>query len=285
MRTGDKPPLYRFLSYRDWLRDWYTAQKETDRRFSYRLFARRAGVRSPSLLKEVIDGKRNLTAQTLEGFIRACRLTHDEAAFFSDLVAFDQAATDAERNEAWERIAARRRFQQARPVEGAMVAYLSHWFIPATRELALRKDFQASPEWVAARLRPRVRVTQAAHALDALRTLGMLVEDADGSVRPTDVSVSTPHEIAGLAANNYHREMLERARDAIEEVHADERHLAGATVAIPTDLVPRLKEEVGHAVRRLMHLCDEQADQAERVYQLHVALVPLSSHPDREEGT
>jgi uncharacterized protein (TIGR02147 family) len=282
MNAGPKPDLYRYLSYRDWLRDWAAAQKEVDRRFSARLFARRAGVRSPSLLKEVIDGKRNLTPATLEGFVAACRLTHEEAGFFADLVAFDQAEGDEDRNEAWERIAARRRFQEARPLEGAMVAYLSNWFIPATRELALRPDFEADPDWVSARLRPKIRTTQARQALDTLITLGMLAEDEAGALRPVDVSVSTPHEVAGLAAHNYHRQMLTRVAEAIETVDPEHRHLAGATVAIPVDLVPRLKEELGNAARRLMHLCDEQVDRAEQVYQLHLSIVPLSTRPDEE---
>lgn len=282
MKTGPKPDLYRYLSYRDWLRDWFDAQKQADRRFSHRLFARRAGVRSPSLLSEVISGKRNLTAATLEGFVQACRLTHREAGFFADLVAFDQADTDDARNEAWERIAARRRFQEARPLEGAMVAYLSNWFIPATRELALLPGFEADPAWVARTLRPAITEAQARDALHTLTTLGMLAPDAGGVLRPVDVSVSTPHEVSGLAAHNYHRQMLQRASEGIEAFDPDERHLAGATVAIPVDLVDRLKEELGHAARRLMHLCDEQADRAERVYQLHLSLVPLSAAPDEE---
>lgn len=276
MRPGSTPDLHRYLSYRDWLRDWFEAQKSADPRFSHRLFARRAGVRSPSLLAEVIAGKRNLTPATTESFARACRLSHDEASFFAELVELDQAEGDAARNAAWERIAARRRFQEARPLEGAMVTYLSRWFVPATRELALLPGFRADPEWIATRLRPRIKPSEAKQALDALLTLGMLVPDGSGGARPADVSVSTPHEVAGLAAHNYHREMLQRAIDAIEGSLPEDRHLAGATVAIPADLVPRLKEELGNAARRLMALCDEQADRAERVYQLQLSLVPLS---------
>lgn len=282
MKPGPKPDLYRYLSYRDWLRDWYAAQKEADSRFSHRLFARRASVRSPSLLNEVIVGKRNLTSRTLEGFCRACRLTHAEAGFFADLVAFDQADTDAERNEAWERIAARRRFQEARPVEGAMVTYLSTWYLPAIRELALRPDFRADPRWVSERLRPKITVAEAKKALATLETLGMLRISEDGTAEPVDVSVSTPNEVSGLAAHNYHRQMLQRAIDGIEGFDPSERHIVAATVAIPVDLLDRLKEEIGNAAQRLMHLCDEASDRAERVYQLHMALVPLSSHPEEE---
>ena len=278
MTPGPKPNLYQYLSYRDWLSDWYQAQKTADARFSYRLFSRRAGVRSPSLLKEIIAGKRNLTARTLEGFASACRLTHSEAGFFADLVALDQGATESEKNDAWRRISASKRFRQARPIEGAMVVYLSNWFIPATRELAHRPDFQADATWLSAQLRPKITVVQARLALDTLFSLGMLVQTGD-HIAPADVSVSTPHEVAGLAAHNYHRQMLARAQESIESVSPAARHITGVTVAIPLDLVPVLKKELGEAMARMFNLCDEQIDRAEVVYQLHGALFPLSVPP------
>jgi uncharacterized protein (TIGR02147 family) len=269
------PDLATYLAYRAYLADWFTAQKAANPRYSHRMFARRAGVRSPSLLAEVIAGRRNLTPATIDGFARALSLGRDEAALFHDLVAFDQAADHAEKNAAWERIAASRRFRGARPIDGAMVRYLSHWYIPATRELALRADFQPDPAWVAAALLPKITASQARDALDTLLAIGLLVE-RDGRTVPADVSVATPHEVAGLAAHNYHREMLERASDAIGTVLPKDRHLCGVTVAIPARLVPQLKRELDAFQERLLHLCDETAGEAERVYQIGLYLVPLS---------
>ncbi len=275
MRHGPLPDLFSYLSYREYLSDWFDARKRTDPRYSHRLFTRRAGVRSPSLLSEVIAGKRNLTARTTEGFIRALGLTHQEAAFFQDLVAFDQAKTHEAKNEAWEGIAACRRFKSARPIEGASVTYLSHWHYPAIRELALRRDFRNDPAWVARQLQPRITEASARAALATLMELGMLVEDA-GVVRPAEVSLATPHQVAGLAAHNYHLQMLERASEAITTVHPRERHLLGVTVAIPEDLVPQLKAELNAFQQRLLHLCDAHVERAERVFQLNLQLVPLS---------
>lgn len=277
MRRGIAPDLHDYLSYRAYLRDWFAAQKAADRRFSHRLFARRAGVRSPSLFREVVAGQRNLTPRTLEGFVRALRLTHDEADYFHDLVQLDQARTEDEKNAAMERVAARRRYREARPIEDGMFAYLSNWYFPATRELALCRDFRAEPEWVAARLRPRITVAQARAALDTLFELGMLERREDGRVAPAEVSVATAHEVAGLAAHNYHRQMLQRCQDAIVGVLAPERHLVGVTVGVPTSLVPKLKAELDAFQERLLHLCDDHAHDAERVYQLQLALVPLSA--------
>ena len=281
MRAGPKLDVFQYLSFRAYLDDWFDAQKRADDRYSHRLFARRAGVRSPSLFNEIVAGKRNLTASNRDGFIRALGLGREEGVFFSDLVELDQAATEDDKNAAWERVAASRRFRSARPIEGGMFAYLSNWYYPATRELALRADFVADPDWVANRLRPSISRTQARDALKTLLALGML-QEIDGVVRPVDVSVATANEVAGLALHNYHRQMLQRAQDSIVGTLAPERHLLGVTVAVPTSLVGRLKAELDAVQERLLHLCDEHSSQAERVYQLQLCLFPLSSDPSEE---
>jgi len=281
MRRGPQLDVFHYLSYRAFLRDWYAAQKSADARFSHRLFARRAGVQSPSLFSEIVAGKRNLTPTNRDGFVRALRLSRAEAIFFVDLVDLDQARTEDDKNAAWERVAASRRFRSARPIEGGMFAYLSNWYYPATRELALRADFVADPAWVASRLQPRITRTQARDALETLFALGML-RRVDGRVQAVDISLATANEVAGLALHNYHRQMLERAQDSIVGTLAPERHLLGVTVAVPTRLVSRLKSELDSVQERLLHLCDEHASEAERVYQLQLCLFPLSSDPSVE---
>ncbi len=275
MKNGPTPELYSYLSYRDFLRDWFKARKSADPRYSHRLFARRAGVRSPSLLKEVINNGRNLTPSTSEGFIRALGLNNEAATFFTDLVQFDQAKTPGDKNDAWDRIAACRRFRSARPIEGGTVAYLSHWYYPAIRELSLRADFQPDSTWIARQLQPNITEPQARRALETLLELGLLVRDGE-RVKPAEVSLATPHQVAGLAAHNYHHQMLDRARDAIEGALPDERHMLGVTVAIPEHLIPQLKAELDAFQERLLHICDEHASDAQRVFQLNLHLVPLS---------
>ena len=280
VKTPPTPDLFETIDYRDWLRRWFDARKAADHRYSHRVFARRAGIRSPSLLNEVIKGNRNLSPRTTEGFIRALALTQEEAGFFEALVQLDQAETDAARNAAWDRVSASRRFRQARPLDRATVRYLSNWYIPATRELAHRADFRDDPGWLARQLLPAITVAQARDALATLRDLGLLVTDTSGAVRPADVSVVTPHEVSGLAAHNYHRGMIARAGDSLEGVEPGERHLCAVTVGIPEHLVPQLKDALNAFQERLLDLCDAHAAETERVYQINLQLFPLSRAPD-----
>jgi uncharacterized protein (TIGR02147 family) len=272
--------VFGYLDHRRFLDDWFRAKKNGNPRFSHRMFARLAGQKSPSLLLQVIRGDRNLTPATAEAFIGAMKLSSEEAAFFADLVKLNQASSPDEQNEAWSRISASRRFRAARRIEGQGVEYISHWYYPAVRELANRDDFEADPAWIARALRPRITASQARKALELLLSLGLLEEREDGRVRSGDASIVTPHEVAGLAARNYHRGMLELARDSVETATREERHLAAVTVCIPQRLVPRLKREINAIQERLLDLCDGAEGEPEQVYQVHLALFPLSEPLD-----
>ncbi len=275
MKSGPLPDIHAYLSYRSFLRDWFEAKKRADSRFSHRLFARRAEIRSPSLMKEIMDGKRDLTPANQDGVLRALGLDREERDLFLALVRLEQAETDAERNAAWEALSASRRFREAQRLADAAMRYLSRGHISAIRELALRDDFRPDPSWIAAELLPRITVTEARAALETLLELGLLVEE-EGRVVPSQLSVATPHEVAGLAAHNYHRDMLARAAESIEAVPPEQRHLLGVTVAIPAALVPLLKIELDRMQERLLDLCDRHAPHAEQVYQINLQLFPLS---------
>ncbi len=269
------PSVYGYLDYRRYLADWFAARKEQSPRFSHRAFVKRTGQRSPSLLADVIAGRRNLTTSGVEGFVRALGLESAEARFFELLVKVDQAETLAEKNAAFVDIAASQRFREARRIEGDAFRYTSTWYIPVVRELANRPDFRDDPAWVAAQLRPRITPKQAAEALEVLFDLELLVRDGD-RVTHGGGSVVTPREVAGLAVHNYHQGMLERAREAILTVDPDERHFLAVTVTAPPSLIPRLKEELNAMQERILELC-ANAEDAEQVMQFHLHFFPLSN--------
>ncbi len=77
-----RPLIFEYSSYRDYLRDLYSYLKASRPYFSYRYFAAKAGFNSPNFLKLVIDGKRNLSSDSVKRFATALKLERDELAFF-----------------------------------------------------------------------------------------------------------------------------------------------------------------------------------------------------------
>lgn len=280
-RAGKKQDVgvsvYDFLDYRAYLRAYYEAAKRERPSFSFRMFSKLAGLRSPNFLKLVIEGERNLGPESVGRFATALGLDAADSEFFSDLVSFGQAANMGEKNRAFERIAASRRFRQARRIDGELFAYLSHWYNPAVRELAARSDFREDPRWIAGELRPPISATEAAEALKLLLSLGLLVRDEKtGRVVRGEPTLTTEHEVRSLGAAAFHRQMLERAGQAIELFPRERRDLAALTVCVSPKTAELVKQRIHQFREALAELCDSDGE-GRVVYQLNVQWFPLSS--------
>jgi len=272
----DTPSVFDFLDYRAFLRGYYDSRKRMRAGFSFRTFSKRAGLRSPNFFKLVMDGDRNLGIESVPKFADALGLTGAEREFFADLVAFDQAADSTEKNRAFERIAASRRFRTARRIDGMLLTYLSHWYHPAVRELVASRDFVEDPKWIAKQLRPTISPTQAAQSLELLQTLGLLERDGTtGRLIRGEPTLTTEHEVNAIGAANFHKQMLQRAAESIDDIPSKLRDLAALTVCVSAKTATEVKERIHQFREALTELCDAEP-QGTAVYQLNIQWFPLS---------
>ena len=160
MAKDEEIDVFDYLDYRAYLRDFYAHQKATKKSFSFRSFSRKAKLSSPNHLKRVMEGDRNLTAEMASRFAKACGLGDEEAEYFENLVAFNQARTTAERSKAYAKLTGFRRYRQAHKLDVAHAAYHATWYLPAIRELAARADFEADPAWIAKRMVPSITIAR-----------------------------------------------------------------------------------------------------------------------------
>lgn len=273
--------VFQYLDYRSFLRDWYAQVNRGGRSFSYRAFARRAALKSPNYLKLVIDGERNLSKAMAERFGQACGLDGESLGYFADLVAFNQAGTQLERNQNYARLTSFRKYRQAHKLDLAHAAYHSAWFIPAIRELAASRRFRDDPEWIARQLLPPISSTEARRALEVLFELGMLARKEDRIVQ-SDTLVSTGPETRGLHITSFHQVMTERAVASIDLVAPEERDISCLTLNVGEDGLRRIKARIQRFRRELLDL-SELEDDPVRVIQINFQLFPLSGEV-RDEG-
>lgn len=271
------PSLYDFLDYRRYLRAYYEAGKAHTRHISFRYLSRRAGFRSPNFIKLVMDGERNLSEEGAEKIAQALELRSPELEFFRDMVLFTQSQNHEERNEIFTRLSHSKQFRAARRIDQGMFEYLSHWYYPAIREMVARKDFDASPAWIASQLFPPITPEQAERAFALLLSLELVMPDPEhpgGYVRH-DPHLTTGHEVSQLGVGNYHRQMTSLAMDSIAHVRASERHLSAMTMCIDAELFEALREKI-LAFRESVVAQSEQSETPDRVYQLNLQFFPLS---------
>lgn len=274
------PDVFDFLDYRAYLREFYRRRKENTA-FSYRAFSMRAKLGSPNYLKLVMDGERNLTTAMAKRFAQACGLSGQGASFFVELVSFGQAETMDERNESYTRLKRFVQYREANQLQMAQDEYHSKWYLPAIRELVLADDFREDPEWIAARLTPRIKPAEARQALQILLQLEMLVPDADGRLRQGTPHVTTGAETASLHMVNYHRTMMRLASEALERVDHAQRDISSVTLCLGPDGLDTIKRAVVRFRRELLKLSELETHPAQ-VVQVNFQLFPLSAASDDE---
>jgi uncharacterized protein (TIGR02147 family) len=274
--TGQKEiDVFGYRNYRAFLRDFYKRGK-ANKTLSLRSFSQRAGLRSPNYLKLVMDGDRNLTPQVAIQFTNACGLKGEAADYFCDLVVFNQARSALERARAYERLRKFSRYRKVYRLDDAQARYHSRWYIPAIRELVVRKDFQDDPKWIARTMLPNISPKEAADAIKILCELGLLVRDKNGRLTQNEPRVSTADGPLGHHIVSYHHAMLERAADALERVPREDRDIASITLCLSQEKMQELKK---HLERFRIEIIDlfEPDENPERVVQVNFQMFPLTA--------
>jgi uncharacterized protein (TIGR02147 family) len=280
MSQSSPPDIFAFLDYREYLRAYYEYAKQ-HRRFSYRAFSRRAGLRSPNYLKLVMDSERNLTREMARRFAAACGLQDEAALYFRILVGFNQARTVEERNRWYRRLKRNRRYREVHLLDLAYDAYHSHWYLPAIRELVASRDFREDYRWIAERLAPPIRPQQARMAVETLLQLGLLERDQKGNLRRKEATVSTGPEVYSLHLANFHRSMLAHAASSLDRLPAEQRDISSVTLCLDESGLERVKRALQRFRRELLDI-DELETSPRQVIQVNFQLFPLTTLQDAE---
>ncbi len=277
----DRPVVTAFTDYRAYLRAMIAFLKATRRGFSYRWFARKAGFSSPSFLKLVAEGQRNLSADSVERVGLGLGLDRREVEAFEALVELGQAESDSRKNRAYARIAKLAQRDPVRRLEAEQMEAYSRWYPFVLRELAGLDDFREDLDWLGRRLRFKSRPDQIRRALELLERLGLLVRDEGGRLRPAERNLTSGPEVRTLAVRNFHREMLEKAIESLDAVPVAQRNVSGVTVPLTKRQYGRVVDLIQTLRREVLAIADDHdpKDEPPQIHQLSFALVPLTQEP------
>src|SRR3954468_12495896 len=118
-------PIFDYGDYRTYLRESYALLKARDPKFSFRFFSRLAGFKSSSVLKDVMDGKRNIGRHNIPKFAKALKLEKHEAYFFEHLALLNQAKTLKDRQYHAGKLLESQQLKELHPLASAQFNYFS----------------------------------------------------------------------------------------------------------------------------------------------------------------
>lgn len=276
----NRPCIFDYIDYREFLKDMFAFKKETMPSYSYRYFSRLAGFSSPNFLKLVMEGQRNLTNTSVAGIAKGFKLKKPERDFFENLVFMNQATEHAEQDHYYRKMIAAKSHGKIKTIETARYEYFSKWYLPVIRELVVFGDRKMTAEQISEKLYPAVRTKDVETALRRLEALGLILKDDQGQWQQTDSLLSTGPEVKSLLITNFHMEMIRLAEESITRHPAKTRDITALTISMKKNRMAELKQKIADFRKDILKefATDESSDQ---VVQINIQAFPLTKPDDK----
>lgn len=267
-----RPLVYEYLSYREFLEDFVVYLRFLGD-YSDRSFAKKAGLGSASHVRLCIQGKKNTSSKVAYKIGKALELDSNELKYFLELVKFTQAKTPPERETAYREVTLlRSRFLRKQLGDEELQLY-SQWYTIAVRELLKLESM--TEEKISRSL--GIKVEEVRRSTQALESLGFIekrgrkwnvIHDA------LDASPPGNHRLV----RSFHREMIAKALEAIDELPAERRQNFGLTMPLSAEQYEEAMRDVSEFVDELSAKFSTEPS-AEQVYQLNFQMFPLLKEP------
>jgi uncharacterized protein (TIGR02147 family) len=278
--------IYHYIDYRKLLKDYYTINKRKTRYFTYRYFAEKVGINSPGFIKDVMDGKRNLTVPMIEKFGSGLDLSKKEATFFRHLVQFNQAKSIEVKQEHYRVIVSMMTLVNEFELPADHYEYFDKWYTCVVRELICIYNFKENYTLLGTMVKPAIKTKEAHDAVDLLLRLSLIKKEADGTYSQTQKALTGGVDLHGMvlyARRSFNRSMMERALDTLESLPVTERNISGITMGLSKSGYDIILAELAAFKERVITIANQDKDLS-RVYQFNFQIFPLSEDTRLTDG-
>lgn len=277
VKTSLHDQVYKYLDYREFLKDLVAALKMQRGEFTMRYFADKAGFGSPSYLKMVMDGKRQLTNKSLDKFCAALVISGREKKYFTSLVRYNQETNPDLKARLFDELSGLRPRKTLTELTKKQIQYLTHHHYACIREMVLLDDFQENAKWIASRCLPRISPQEARMAITTLLDLGFLGRDKDGKLIQSESTVGTQAQTELVQAFNFHDAVLSKARECLSHSKQEERHFEALTIPVTPEIHKKLRQKIQHFIEDALLEVNTLSRGFKEVYQLNVQLFPVTT--------
>lgn len=268
------PNIYNYLNYREYLEDFYNERKKEDSTFSYQVFADRAGFKSKSFIKLVIDGRKNLSKDSIAKINRALKLKDKSFSYFYDIIAFNHANKLSERNKYFQRLSRYNQRNKAKMVLTQQYDFYQKWYHNTIRELVAQVDFKEDYAKLGKMVKPPISARKARHSVELLQKLGLIKKVGTKYVQ-TDTIITTGNEVRSLAVQNFHVQNMMLAAESIDTVPRSQRDISCLVVGLSSEGMQEYKQEIQKFRKKLLEIAEKEK-KIDRVYHVNFQFYPMS---------
>jgi uncharacterized protein (TIGR02147 family) len=263
-----------YTDYRKFLQDFYKEAKSVKPHFSYRTFCRKSGLKSPSIYREVTNGKRNLTLSTIGAFAKGLGLSGHDARFFENLVLFNQAKTEETKKKHLAVLRGLRYRKPQKQIPVHLYEFYEKWYNPVIRELAVAIEWCDDYSILAKSVVPSIKASEARASVDMMVRLGFLRKNSDGSYLQVDPDITTGPEVTSLAIRQMNRELARLGIEALDRFPPSQRDISTLVMGMPQGKLPQIKMAIADFRKKLIEIVSD-AEKNDSFYTLVVEFFPI----------
>ncbi len=272
-----KPNIQNYHDYLEFLKDWTQYLKEQESGFSLRRIAKEAGIAS-GYLPMCFNRKRKLSQKFYEKIKPFLKLSVKEKRFLDLLRIIAESEVHKDRVQALSDLQKIKDYKENNYSELEAHQYLSRWYYVAIRELVNLPDFKAEAAWIQDRLRGRISQKEVQDGLNFLIQFGFILQNPSGKFTVAEKQLSCHNGVYKISLGEFHRQMLDIAKNSIDEVSREERILLGHTVALSKDQYEKIQAILHDAIKKI-ETVDNSSQLKSDVYQIEVTAFPLTKKP------
>lgn len=196
----------------------------------------------------VLDGSRRPSVALIEAIARDLQLSQAERRYFHLLVQREQLH-DRGRNPQPvidELNTLRATSLKPQVMRQHVERYVSEWYMLVIKNLVAIRGFKEDYRWIAKRLRGKISTRDARLAIDNLMTLKLLIRDP--VTKELTISLNKPlystEDIPSESIRSHHKQMLDRAAEALVEQDTDVREFISLNIPIDRSRLPEIKTAI-----------------------------------------
>lgn len=269
-----KISIYNYTDFRQYLKHYYQEAKETTRRFSYRKMSEILGFNSPNFLQLVINGKRNISKDSINKISSGIGLKCGEKEYFGYLVLLNQAKSEVEKNFYFGLISKFRFRKSLSILSDSQFEYIEDWITPLIREFLRDKPTTVNLHKFADQFYTNVNLYRIKKSIRILLRLGMLTIDENGIYRQSAPFLSTENDLNSLAIRKYHKDILSIAQQALDHINVVDREFSSMTVTVSKKGMKKIKEKFQDYKTEIAQIIKDDSD-TNIVCHINMQMYPL----------
>ena len=270
-----RPDIFKYFSYKEFLKDWVAYLKATQPSFSIRSLAAKSGI-AVGYISSVTAGKRRLTKKSLAKFSPYLKLQPHEISYFESLIELQNSNSSDLKAHALKKMNRFSGFRKLNDQEMKTASYLSKWYYVAIREMVSLDEFRLDPDWIQSRLRYSVSKAEIQKAIKFLIDNRFIVLKNDGSLKASEEDIECFDMIYSMSLKQHYKQMFDIAKSALDHVPTEERYVLGYTFNLDEEGFKEAKSIMNQAFTKLRKLENKDGGQDKETFNFSTYAIPLT---------